>query len=154
MRSPAGVHSFVAELVRYGMDQTLFRLTLMESSCCLKSSASLLGENILLCRELLGGNVVGIANTPPSESLLTFGPKSERGRLRPPEKVEASERPVFCGRITIHQIALFFPPEAPALDGFNRAPRTEACCRPQFGLRTLATGPFPGGVRFWACSSW
>lgn len=60
-------------------------LTLMESSCCLKaSSASLLGENILLCRELLGGIVVGTANTPPSESPLAVDPSRERGRLRPP----------------------------------------------------------------------
>lgn len=100
--------------------------------------------------------MVGIANTPPSESLLIFGPKRERGRLRPPrkkKKAEPSEIPVFCGRITVNQITLFFPPEAPELVGFNRAPRTEACCRPQFGLRTLATGPFPGGVRVWVCSS-
>lgn len=67
------------------MNPTLLCLTLIESSCCLNSSASLLGENILLCRELLGGNVVGTANTPPSESLLIFGPKRERGRLRPPK---------------------------------------------------------------------
>lgn len=73
------------------MNQTLLHLTLMESSCCLNSSASLLGENILLCRELLGGNVVGTANTPPSESLLIFGPKRERGRLRPPKKDSRTE---------------------------------------------------------------
>lgn len=73
------------------MKHTLLRLTLMESSCCLKSSASLLGENILLCRELLGGNVVGTAKTPPSESLPIFGPKRARGRLRPPKKKKKKE---------------------------------------------------------------
>lgn len=67
--------------------KTLICLTLIESSCCLKaSSASLLGENILLCRVLFGGKVVGTANTPPSESLPTVDPNSERGRLRPPEE--------------------------------------------------------------------
>lgn len=64
------------------------RPTLMESSCCLKaSSASLLGENILLCRVLLGGSVVGTANTLPSGSLPAVGPSRERGRLRPPENI-------------------------------------------------------------------
>lgn len=63
----------------------LLCLTLIESSCCLRaSSASLLGENIRLCRELLGGSVVGTANTPPSESAAAVVPSKERGRLRPP----------------------------------------------------------------------
>lgn len=65
----------------------LLYLTLMESSCCLRaSSASLLGENILLCRVLLGGSVVGTANTPLSVSLPTVDPSKERGRLRPPKE--------------------------------------------------------------------
>jgi len=60
-------------------------LTLMESSCCLRaSSASLLGENIRLCREQLGGSVVGTANMPHSASPLAADPSRERGRLRPP----------------------------------------------------------------------
>lgn len=59
----------------------------MESSCCLKASwASLFGENILLCRELLGGSVVGTANRLPSESPLAVDPSRERGRLRPPRE--------------------------------------------------------------------
>lgn len=64
----------------------LLALTLMESSCCLKASwASLLGENIRLCRELLGGSVVGTANTLPSPS--PGDPSRDRGRFRPPGEV-------------------------------------------------------------------
>lgn len=66
----------------------------MESSCCLRaSSASLLGENILLCRVLLGGSVVGTANTPASESV---DPSRERGRLRPPEWVTDAGKKLVC----------------------------------------------------------
>lgn len=63
------------------------RLTLMESSCCLRAnSASLLGEKIRLWRELFGGSVVGTANTLPSESPAAAPdePSRERGRLRAP----------------------------------------------------------------------
>lgn len=45
-------------------------LTLMELRCCRNvSSVSLLGKKSFPCR-LLGGNVVGTAKRPPSESLL------------------------------------------------------------------------------------
>lgn len=134
-------------------------LTLIESSCCLKaSSASLLGENILLCRELLGGSVVGTANTLPSESPTAVDPSSERGRLRPPEESEQikchmrktsylSVTHLLNRKYRLAQKPASEPSIPPAFGNCNLAIRTDACCRPQLGLRTPARGPFAGGVR-------
>lgn len=87
MKAESTVNAVLSEVLAERAERGL---TLMESSCCLKaSSASLLGENIRLCRVLFGGSVVGTANTPPSESAE---PSSERGRLRPPGGKEKNKR--------------------------------------------------------------
>lgn len=105
---------------------------LMEFRCWRKvNSGSLLGEKSFPCR-LLGGNVVGTAKRPPSESLLPAleGPATKRGLggfLKPEEQGTG-----------LGEKALLW--------------RRAAWFRGQRGLRELTVATFPGGVA--NCSSW
>lgn len=105
---------------------------LIELRCCRNvSSVSLLGKKSFPCR-LLGGNVVGTAKRPPSESLL----------------------PVLVGLATKRGLGGFLRPEEQGTELGEKALlwRRAAWFRGQRGLRELTVTTFPGGGV--DCSSW